>query len=81
MPIRYASIMPGLHPSKPPIAPVMPSITATEFAAWLIAPKAIGPCPWSAGLAEPPAPRPRHRPHKTDEAITEILAIFGSMDR
>lgn len=78
---RCVQIMPRPHPPESPLAPVIPSITATEFAAWLIAPKATGPCPWSAGLAEPPAPRSRHRPHETDEAITEILAIFGSMDR
>lgn len=78
MPIRYASIMPRPHPPESPTAPVIPSITATEFATWLLAPHSVGPCPWSVVRA---GPKLRHRPHETDAAEADILAIFESIDQ
>ncbi|TAM04915.1 MAG: hypothetical protein EPN70_10140 [Paraburkholderia sp.] len=68
------------HPSKPSLASAMPSITATEFAAWLIAPKAIGPCPWSIGHADPSVPQPHSSAHDIDEAVADIEAIMNEID-
>lgn len=79
---RCVQIMPRPHPPESTLAPVViPSITATEFATWLLAPHSIGPCPWSVGRAEPSAPRSRHCPHETDATVADILAIFESIDR
>ena len=79
MPTRYPSIMPRLDPPEPPTATVTPSITATEFAAWLIAPKAIGPCPWSDGRAEPSMPVCR-RAQPIDEAVASILEMLNEIE-
>ena len=73
--------MPRPHPPESPIAPAVPSITATEFAAWLLAPHSIGPCPWSVGTAEPSALRSGHRPYETAAAVAEIRAILGEIDQ
>lgn len=72
--------MPGLHPSKPPIAPVMPSITATEFAAWLLSPQAIGPCPWFVRQAEPSTLSCR-RAREPDDAAADILAALSELSQ
>lgn len=76
---RPVSIMLCSHPLESPSAPATPSITATEFAAWLIAPKAIGPCPWSAGRAEPSMSVCR-RAQPVDEAVASILQILNEIE-
>lgn len=70
--------MPRPRPPESSIAPEVPSITATEFAAWLIAPKAIGPCPWSAGRAEPSISVCR-RAQPIDEDAAGILAMLDEI--
>lgn len=74
---RYVSTMPRSHP---PESPTAPSITATEFVAWLLAPQAIGPCPWFVRQADPLASQPWQRRHGIDEVETAILAIMGEID-
>ncbi|WP_186128572.1 hypothetical protein [Burkholderia gladioli] len=68
------------HPSKPSLVPAMPSITATEFAAWLLAPKSVGPCPWSVGSAEPSAPQPRLIAHDIEDDVADVLAILYEIE-
>lgn len=75
---RPVSIMLCSHPLESPIAPTTPSITATEFAAWLIAPKAIGPCPWSADRAEPSMSVCR-RAEPIDEDVAGILEMLNEI--
>lgn len=74
---RYASTMPRPYP---PESLTAPSITATEFVAWLLSPQSVGPCPWFIGHADPLAPQPWQRRHGIDEVETAILAIMGQID-
>lgn len=80
MPTRYPSIMLRLDPLESPIAPATPSITATEFAAWLLSPQAIGPCPWFVRQAEPSTLTCR-RAREPDDAAADILAALSELSQ
>ena len=72
--------MPCPHPRESPMAPTTPSITATEFAAWLLSPQAIGPCPWFVRQAEP-ATLTCRRAREPDDSAADILAALSELSQ